>query len=333
MDSKKPLSGHIVIDLSQNLPGPYCASLLQQKGARVVKIESPQKPDPAKFLPRLYSILNNNKDVRHMDFTMEPGRTEFLELVKTACIVIEGARPGVAKKLGIDFESLKLTNPNIIYCSISGYGQNSSKNGVPAHDINLQAESGLMSLCTSEKTPTFTPIPIADLTASHLAYSEILNALILRTNGQTQGQFIDISMGHSLNHMVEVWQQSKVHEADILPKLDKSIWTRFADGINPLRQYVLKAATAEPLSRLPHYGVFKGSDGRPFCIGIVDEKHFWIALCDCLGGILRRFRHSDIKSRLVFSPFFRMLIRHRLRRKPTSYWLEVLRDLPVSEVV
>lgn len=321
----------VVLDLSQNLPGPYCSFLLKQKGAKVIKIESPKKPDPAKYLPGLYDALNAGKDIITVDITCESGKQELENLVKQADVIIEGARPGVAAKLGIDFDTLKQLSDKLIYCSISGYGQTSEKRLTPAHDINLQAASGICSISGTVKN-TVCSIPIADMTSSHLAFSEILAALVNRRLHSAKPVYIDIAMGTALDEMVSVWQQTKVSDTQAESLLDKSFVTRFLKSLNPIRAWLKAVLTQEPLSRLPHYGLFTCKDGVEICIGIVDEKHFWESLCEHLGGLLKHLKSSSIKARLLYSPVFRYLLKRRIKKRSSTYWLSTLNHLPVSQV-
>ena len=331
MSNQKLLSGLTVIDISQNLPGPYCSYLLQKLGARIIKVESPKKPDPAKYLPRFYEKLNNKKEIISIDLSSALDRVEFYELVKDADILIEGARPGVAKRLRVDFETLKQYAPKLVYCSISGYGQFSSKKHIPAHDINLQADAGLLSL-SGNVQDSISVIPIADLTSSHKAYSEILAALIVQRSDHSQATFIDVSMGEALSDMVDVWKETLPGHKEITLQLNQISLTRYLPSVNPIRKWVYNAVKGELLSNIPHYGVFKCSDSNWITIGMVDERHFWISLCEEFGGIFKHFKTMNLKTRIILKPIIRMLISTKIRKKSSNYWLNKMQNLPVSLV-
>ncbi|HEX9949254.1 MAG TPA: CoA transferase, partial [Thermodesulfobacteriota bacterium] len=117
------LHGIKIVDLSIQIPGPYCSMILGDLGAEVTKIEQPGIGDFARALPHLFNGINRNKKSVILELKSPKGKEILYKLVAHADIVLEGFRPGVAKKLGIDYARLKGINPRIIYCSISGYGQ------------------------------------------------------------------------------------------------------------------------------------------------------------------------------------------------------------------
>ena len=143
--SQKALHGIKVLDLSENLPGPYTALMLAGLGAEVTKVERPGG-DPAKRLPRLYNALNRGKNVVTLDLKSAEGLAEVGRLVEEYDVVIESFRPGTLKRLGIDFSKLIAAHPQKIFVSISGYGQQGPWAHRPAHDLNLQALSGFSFL-------------------------------------------------------------------------------------------------------------------------------------------------------------------------------------------
>ena len=252
-------------------------------------------------------------------------------MVKKADVIIESARPGVAKKLGVDFNELSKHNPKIIYCSITGYGQNSNKSGTPAHDINLQTEAGIYSLMSKQQNSIF-PLPIADMTASQNAYSQIIMSLLDAQKHSVKATFLDVSMGETLTQMVSLWKTTIPSQEEVEKLLSKSNLTSFLPSWNPITYFIKSIASGEPLSKLPHYGLFYCKDNTQICIGIVDEQHFWSELCEHLGGLLKHHKKASLKKRILFAPFYIMLIRKRIKRKNASYWLDVLSKLPISEV-
>ena len=136
------LEGIRVLDLSRLLPGPYCTMLLADFGAEVIKIEEPGRGDYARSFPPFlkdfgywHQQLNRNKKSVVLNLKSEVGRRAFLELVKTADVVVESYRPGVLEKLGIDYAAAKAVNPRIIYCSLTGYGKKGPLAKQADHDI------------------------------------------------------------------------------------------------------------------------------------------------------------------------------------------------------
>ena len=148
-----PLQDIRVLDLSRLLPGPFCTRLFADMGADVIKIEEPVKGDYSRdFVPRRgdfacwFMEVNRNKKSVALDLKQEKDRKIFLELAKTAHVVVESYRPGVMEKLGVDFATVKKVNPKIVYCSITGYGKQGPLVKQADHDIGYQSLAGLISL-------------------------------------------------------------------------------------------------------------------------------------------------------------------------------------------
>jgi alpha-methylacyl-CoA racemase len=201
-----PLAGLKVLDFTTLLPGPYATQLLADMGAEVLRIESPTRPDLVKLMPpyigdgmdrvsAAHATLNRNKQSIAIDLKKEGAQEIIHKLLPAYDIVIEQFRPGVMKRLGLDFATLKKTQPNLIYCSITGYGQTGPLKDRAGHDINYLALSGLASFSGREETgPVLSGAQIADIAGgSHNAVMAILAAVIQRATTQ-KGQYLDISM-------------------------------------------------------------------------------------------------------------------------------------------
>jgi CoA:oxalate CoA-transferase len=196
------LSGIRILDLSLIMAGPYCTLILGDLGAEVIKIERPGEGEGARGVPpyffegesAYFIAMNRNKKSMTLDLKNRKGREVFYELAKKSDIVIDNFRPGVVKKLGVDFDTLKEMNPRIICCSISGYGETGPFNDRPAFDLIIQARGGIMSY-TGEpgRMPVRMGAPMGDLAGGLFAASGLLAALYQRE--QTgRGQKIDISL-------------------------------------------------------------------------------------------------------------------------------------------
>ncbi len=191
-----------VIDLSHALAGPFASTLLADYGARVVKVEPPGTGDIArKWGPPFYGddsayfvTLHRNKRSVELNLKHAEGRELFFRLVERADVVLENFRVGTVQRLGIDYEHARARNPRIVYCSVSGFGQDGPYRDRPAMDLIVQAESGMMSL-TGEAggRPVRAGVSIADLTAGVNATVAILMALHARAR-TGRGQFLDVSM-------------------------------------------------------------------------------------------------------------------------------------------
>ena len=147
-----PLAGVRVLDCSRVLAGPFCAMILADLGAEVIKVESPWGDDTRQFGPyyegesTYYRLFNRSKKSITLDFKSEDGKRTLKELAKRSDVVVENFRPGVLSKLGISAEQLMAVNPGLIVTSISGFGQTGSLAKEPAYDLVAQAMSGLMSI-------------------------------------------------------------------------------------------------------------------------------------------------------------------------------------------
>jgi len=197
----QPLNGIRVLDLSRVLAGPYCTMVLGDLGADVIKVESPQGDETRSWGPPFaegesayYLCVNRNKRSIVVDIKAAEGRDILHRLIQRSDILVENFRPGSLARLSLDFESASALNPNLIYCSITGFGQMGPLRDKPGYDFMIQAMGGLMSF-TGEPNgePMKVGVAVADLFAGQNAVIAILAALQART--QTgKGQHIDISL-------------------------------------------------------------------------------------------------------------------------------------------
>ena len=262
-----PLQDVRILDLSRLLPGPFCTRMFADMGADVIKIEEPLKGDYARdFVPRRgdfacwFMEVNRNKKSVALDLKNEEERRLFLELAKTAQVVVESYRPGVMKKLGVDFETVKQVNPKIVYCSITGYGKQGPLVKQADHDIGYQSLAGLISL-SGEKDgkPSIPGVLAADMQASAMAGMSILAALH-HAERTGEGQEISLSLFDTCLALV--------------PGVSA---TYFGNGfVNMRGNNWLSGAN-------PNYNVYRTKDGRYMSVGCLEEK-FWKNLC----GVLER---------------------------------------------
>lgn len=205
------LSGVKVLDLSRVLAGPYCTMMLADMGADVIKIEMPGRGDDSRAnAPQVngesayFMNLNRNKRGMTLNLKSEKGKEIFKELVKEADIVVENYRPGVMKKLGLDYEELRKINPGIVYGVVSGFGQFGPYSQRAGYDIIGQAMSGLMSTTGwPDSPPTRTGTAIADVMAGASCAIGILAAYInkLRTG---EGDLVDVALVDSMVSSLEI---------------------------------------------------------------------------------------------------------------------------------
>jgi crotonobetainyl-CoA:carnitine CoA-transferase CaiB-like acyl-CoA transferase len=199
------LEGLKVVDLSWFLPGPYLTTALADHGAEVIKIEPPGEGDPGRhILPPdartsvFFRNMGRGKKSVVLDLKSEQGRTDLLRLACEADVLIESFRPGVAARFGIGYDEVKEKNPGIVYCSISAFGQNGAYPGRAAHDLALEAMTGVLGLTLGDDgRPAIPGIPVADLVSGLHGLSGVLMALLRRqTTGR--GDYIDVSMHEAL---------------------------------------------------------------------------------------------------------------------------------------
>ncbi|WP_198651148.1 CoA transferase [Salinicola sp. CPA57] len=202
-----PLTGYRVLDLTNVLAGPFCCHQLAHLGAEVIKVERPQGGDLARQLgadPALNQALmgvsflaqNAGKRSVTLDFKRPEEREAFLELVATADVVVENFRPGVMQRLGLGFETLRQANPELVYCAISGFGQDGPLANYPAYDQIIQGMAGVMSITGApENAPYRVGYPLADTVGGLTAAMAINAALAERPR---KAHFIDISMLESV---------------------------------------------------------------------------------------------------------------------------------------
>lgn len=200
--SELPLSDIRILDFTTLLPGPYATHLLAEMGAEVIRVESPDRPDLLKMLPPFvngvsaaHAMINRNKRSLALDLNTAVAQDIIHRLLATHDIVIEGFRPGVMAKFGLDYEALKLIRPNLIYCSITGYGQTGPYRDRAGHDINYLALSGLASFSgRQEMGPVLSGLQIADIAGGSQHAVMALQAAIIHRMQTGAGQYLDISM-------------------------------------------------------------------------------------------------------------------------------------------
>ncbi|HHL41956.1 MAG TPA: CoA transferase, partial [Candidatus Bathyarchaeota archaeon] len=199
--NEPPLKGLRVLDLSRVLAGPFCSMNLSDLGAEVIKVEMPGRGDDTRAYPPFINdvssyFLSLNRGKKSITLNMkEPEAVEIAHKLAEKCdIVVENFRPGVTKRLGVDYETLKKINPKIIYCSISSFGQTGPYAMWPGYDLIIQGMSGLMGI-TGEKggSPMRVGVAVEDINAGLHAVISILAALHVRDQTGV-GQYIDLSM-------------------------------------------------------------------------------------------------------------------------------------------
>ncbi len=293
------LSNLKILDFTTLLPGPYATMQLADMGAEVIKISSPLKYDlvlgsEPKLKGKSANLLwlNRNKKTLALNLKSEEAIIIVKKLIKDYDIIVEQFRPGVMERLGLGYDELRIINPKLIYCSITGYGQKGVLSAKAGHDINYLARSGLMSFSgTKDGGPVLYGTQIADIAAGSMnSVIGILAALNYR-NETGEGQHIDISMMDGL-----------------LPFNSLSGSQYLGGGDLPDRE-------GELLNGGSNYDFYKTRDGRYFSVGSLEAK-FWEGLCETL----------EIDAKSVTDISVKEEIRRKFMSKDFNEWTEIFKD-------
>jgi crotonobetainyl-CoA:carnitine CoA-transferase CaiB-like acyl-CoA transferase len=286
--------GHVrMIDLSRQLPGPYCSSLLADLGMDVLVVGAPNDPFGVGI-----PFLSRNKRSLTLNLKDERGKQILYRLIDQADVVLEGFRPGVMKRLGFDYETLAARNPRLVFCSISGYGQTGPYRDYVGHDVNYLGYAGVLNYIGEEgRAPVIPGVQVADIGGGSLmAAIGILTALLAR--GQTgRGQAVDIAM---MDGMVA--------------------WNVYNVLLHALSGTPPKRGGEQLTGRYPCYAVFETRDGRHVTVGAY-ENHFWATLCRHFGRdewIDQQFAPGE--QREIMLRFFQ----DAFRQKALAEWMEEL---------
>lgn len=252
------LEGIRILDLSRLLPGPFCGMLLADLGAEVVKIEEPQGGDYMRWIgPYIngkgtqFLSLNRNKKSATLNLKNPRGAEIFLKLVEKYDVVIDSFRPGVLDRLGVGYETANKINPRIIYCAVTGYGQDGPYRDRAGHDLNYAGYAGILSLTGRRgQPPTIPGAQTADISAAMLAATGILAAIIER--GRTGlGQFVDVALLDGAFSMLPM-------AVALLAGGDKNV----------------KGGEATLFGGQPCYNIYETSDGKHLTLGALEPKFF-----------------------------------------------------------
>ena len=298
MSAEGALAGITVLDLSRLLPGPCCSMMLADHGARVIAIED------KRFIADDLFITTVNRNKEHMSLNLKTfeGKEIFFRLVERADVLLEGFRPGVVHRLGIDYDTVCKINAKIIYCSITGYGQTGPCRDRAGHDVNFLAHSGVLGLIGApDRPPSIPGVQIADIAGGGMnAAIGILLALMARER-TGKGQYIDISMTDSM--------------VSLLPL---TLFLQQRTGEDPKRGETLLS------HRYACYNTYETADGRYLSIGAV-ENRFWKRLCDHLGMPAYASLQYDEKRRHEIVDF----LRTTFKQKTLAEWESELADMDI----
>ena len=318
------LEGLKILDLTRFAPGPYCTMILGDLGADIVKVEEVRPPveasqgppkEPAANLspPEFaspdspFNPLNRNKRSICLNLKSEKAQQIVYKIVRNIDIVIEGFRPGVTSRLGIDYPTLKEINPGLIYCAVTGYGQNGPYRDLPGHDINYIASAGVVSAMSLPGKPPVLPGNfIGDMAAGGMqAAIGILAALAARER-TGKGQFVDISMTDGSVSLLSLYL-SRHFETGTLPGVEDRI----------------SCGTA------PYFNYYEASDGKYIAIGCLEPRFFanLCSLIECEEMI--PYQMDNEKAGEIAA-----ILKQKFLTKTSREWFEILSkaNVPVSRV-
>jgi crotonobetainyl-CoA:carnitine CoA-transferase CaiB-like acyl-CoA transferase len=291
----QPLSGIRILDLSRLLPGPYLTQLLADLGAEVIKVETPLAGDHARLAPPemglgdMYEAVNQGKKSLALNYRNPRGRELFMKLAATADVILEGFRPTVADKYNIGYEAVRAVRPDIVYCSLSGYGQEGPYQRRAGHDFNYLSIGGAFSLNGRPgERPIPYGLPVADLSGGMLAAIAILGALVGRErNGE--GMYLDMAL---LDGVIS-WMTPLALSA-------------FFSGLD------VGAGTHPLLGGRAFFNIYETSDGKYLTLAAI-EPHFW-------GDFCKTIDRMDLIER-QYDPGLGSEIEAIFRQKTRAEWL------------
>lgn len=301
-----PLEGLRVLDFSLLLPGPFATVTLADLGADVLKIEPPAGDHARRMAGPMHAMANRNKRVLAVDLKNPAARPLIARLARWADVAVEGFRPGVARRLCIDHAALSAINPRLVYCSISGYGQDGPARDAPGHDLNYLAASGALMFPGQWHGVAVRPgIPVADLAGGSFAVIAILAALHERQRSG-RGTYLDLALADAA--------------------LAFCAARHGLDATGPSRAHLY-----------PTNDVFDAADGRRLALAIV-EPHFWSRFVAATADLAPDFAQpawTEEASRLADGDALHHRIAEVLISRPSAEWLArfARHDVPAQLVL
>ena len=304
----EPLKGFRLLDLSRLLPGPYCSLLLADLGMEILKVEDPEGGDYLRIMGRMgkrenafFLSLNRNKKSITLNLKTKEGKEIFYKLIEVYDIVLEGFRPGVMDRLGIGFKELKQRNPRVIFCSLSGYGQDGPYRERSGHDINYIGLAGILELTGARSgAPVIPGIQIADIGGGGMTSAIAILAAIIHREKTGEGQFLDISM------LDGILSWLSIHAGKYL--IDQELPKR--------GEMLLNGGYA-------CYQVYPTKDGRHMSLGAL-EPQFWKNFCEAIERrdlIDKQFIEGEERFRVIEE------IQELFKNKTQKEWVDFFKNV------
>ena len=307
------LDGVRILDLTRLLPGPYASQLLADAGADVIKVEDTGAGDYARYgqpetergVGRVFDAVNRGKRSVAIDLKDDRGLEAFHRLAADADVIFESFRPGVVDRLGVGYDDVREHNPDVIYCSLSGYGAEGPYVERVGHDLNYVGVAGLLDMtrASPDAAPQIPGYPIADMAGGLAAAFSIVGALASRELGNTGGEHVDVAM------------------TDVVASLSHAVSADALAGDDP------RPGETRLSGRYPWYDVYEAADGRYLTLAALEEK-FWVAFC----GATEREDLVDVHD--TEDPAELAALREELEAlfasRPREEWLDLLADVDAA---
>ena len=307
------LDGLTVLDLTRVLSGPYCTMMLADMGARVIKVEQPGKGDDTrgwgppfqKGESAYFLSINRNKESVTLNLKHPEGRRVLEALIEKSDVLVENFRPGTLDKMGLGYEALSKQRPDLVYCSISGFGQTGPRRREPGYDAVMQGEGGLMSITGANDGPSYRlGVAIADIVSGMFSAYGIAVALLAR-HRTGRGQFVDVGMLDAVTALL-------TYQAGIY----------FATETAPPR-----LGNRHPT--IVPYETLEAADGD--LVVAVGNDQLWKTFCGVLEleTLANDARFQTNKDRVSAHAELRPLLVERLKTRPAAEWLSKLKEAGV----
>jgi crotonobetainyl-CoA:carnitine CoA-transferase CaiB-like acyl-CoA transferase len=300
-----PLEGIRVLDLSQLLPGSLCTQILADLGADVLKIENTKGGDGFRWTPPLvktlgsfFHVTNRNKRGMKLNLREPAGREIFLKLVPEADVLLDNFRPGGMRRMGLGYDDLKQINPRLIYCSLTGFGQDGPYRDRAAHDLNFLSISGILDLLGEKGGRPIVPaIQIAGAGGGSLNAALGILAALIRRERTGAGQYLDVAILDGLAPFLALTMSQYLADGQLTRRGESLVGGGYA-----------------------FYNVYETADGKFLALGALEEK-FWIEFCKAVGRedlIEEQFAPAPRQDELIEE------VRAIIRQKTRQEWVDLL---------
>jgi crotonobetainyl-CoA:carnitine CoA-transferase CaiB-like acyl-CoA transferase len=303
-----PLEGIKILDFTRLLPGPLGTHMMSQMGAEVIKIESPKRMDYTRYyqpqingVSTLFHTLNHSKKQLIIDYETPEGYRQIVEEIKTADVLVEQFRPGAMENFNLSFDAVKEINPNIVYISVTGYGQSGDKKDAAGHDLNYMAETGLLSMNRDEQgKPVLPGFQLADIAGGSFMLVSACTSGLLAQRMRKAPQYIDVSLFDATVALGAIAQGMLQGKADY-------------NKMQILSGYLV------------NYNVYECSDKKWIALGALELK-FWNSFCDMVQQ--PSWKASDI-STLVTEFFDKKQVEELFKTKTREEWVVMASNFDV----